>query len=465
MKSIAKNFSYALSSNLLSLVISSLTVLIVPKFLGIEEYGYFQLYIFYSTYTALLHFGWIDGIYLRFGGAKYEDLEKDKFYSQFWMLALMQFTILLIVMFLSSVFVQDGDKIFIFRMMIVSSTIVIPKGFLQYVLQGTNRIKEYSQLIVIEKFIFSFFTLLIITGGIEKYQVLIVIDIISKLFALFLSIYHCKDIIHRPINNLKFDFNETRLNISAGINLLIAYITGSLIIGIVRFAIERFWDVGVFGKISLTLNISNLFMIFINSLSVILYPVLRRVNPLKLNDVYTNLRTLLSSLLLGLLMLYFPAQWLLKIWLPQYAESLEFMLLLFPIMVFEGKMNLLVNTYLKTLRKEKVILRINLITVSLSLIMTIVNILTEKNIYIMVASITLLLCIRSTIAEIILAKQLKLKISTNIIIEIVFVFIFIIIGTVSTSMIAMTIYALIYLVNIHSKKNDISRSINYLKKF
>ena len=271
MKSIIKNFSYALSSNLVSLLISSLIVLVIPKFLGIEEYGYFQLYIFYSTYTALLHFGWIDGIYLRFGGYRYEELEKDKFYSQFWMLTLMQLSILFFVILLSLTIGNDENKVFIFRMMIISSTLVIPKGFLQYVLQGTNRIKEYSQLILIEKLIFASMTIFVILNGAEKYQILIVIDVISKFFALTLAMYHCKDLIFRPLKNLKFDFNEAKLNISSGINLLIAYITGSLIIGIVRFAIEKYWDVGVFGKISLTLNISNLFMIFINSLNSLIH--------------------------------------------------------------------------------------------------------------------------------------------------------------------------------------------------
>lgn len=463
IKSIVKNFSYALSSNLLSLVISSLTVLVVPKFLGIEEYGYFQLYIFYSTYTALLHFGWIDGIYLRFAGARYNDLEKNMFYSQFWMLSLTQITILLGALFVSVIFLKDVDKIYIIRMMIVSSTIVIPKGFLQYILQGTNRIKEYSRLIISEKAVFSLLTLFFILSGTEKYQTLIAVDIISKISALLLSVYYCKDIVLRPVRNFKSEISEVILNISVGINLLIAYITGSSIIGVVRFAIEKYWDVGVFGKISLTLNISNLFMIFINSLSVILFPVLRRVNPERLVELYNNLRTLLMNLSLGLLIAYYPAQWLLKVWLPNYAESLEFMILLFPIMVFEGKMNLLVNTYLKTLRKEKAILIINLITLSLSVIATIINVITVRSLDIMVLSITLLLCFRSTIAEIFLAKQLQLGVSTNIIIEISFVIMFILISSNLSNIVGVILYTAIYFINLYVQKNSIFKSINYLK--
>lgn len=63
-----KNFSYTLTSNLLSLLVSTLVILIIPKLLGVQEYGYWQLYIFYSSYVGFLHFGWNDGIYLRYGG-------------------------------------------------------------------------------------------------------------------------------------------------------------------------------------------------------------------------------------------------------------------------------------------------------------------------------------------------------------------------------------------------------------
>ncbi len=40
-------------------------------------------------------------------------------------------------------------------------------------------------------------------------------------------------------------------------------------------------------------------------------------------------------------------------WLPEYADSLQYMGILFPIVIYEGRMSLLINTYLKTIRKEK----------------------------------------------------------------------------------------------------------------
>ncbi len=75
-----KNFSYTITSNMISVVISALVTLVVPKLIGIEEYGYWQLYLFYSSYIGFLHFGWNDGIYLKYGGKEYNDLDKGYFF-------------------------------------------------------------------------------------------------------------------------------------------------------------------------------------------------------------------------------------------------------------------------------------------------------------------------------------------------------------------------------------------------
>ena len=81
MDKIFKNFFFVAVANLLTFGISALTTFFVPRYLGVENYGYFQLYVFYITYAyaGVLHFGWVDGILLRYGGDYYENLNKRRF--------------------------------------------------------------------------------------------------------------------------------------------------------------------------------------------------------------------------------------------------------------------------------------------------------------------------------------------------------------------------------------------------
>lgn len=81
-----KNIFYAFSANGISMIISVVMTLVVPKLLGVKEYSYWQLYIFYTSYVGFLALGWVDGIYLKYGGKDYDKLEYPNLITQFWML-------------------------------------------------------------------------------------------------------------------------------------------------------------------------------------------------------------------------------------------------------------------------------------------------------------------------------------------------------------------------------------------
>ena len=92
-KTFLKNFSHTFAANAVTFLISALVVLVVPKRLGGDQYGYFQLYTLYTSYVGFFHFGWCDGMYLRYGGKDYHQLDKPVFITQFWMLAGLEFLI------------------------------------------------------------------------------------------------------------------------------------------------------------------------------------------------------------------------------------------------------------------------------------------------------------------------------------------------------------------------------------
>ncbi|MDN6626680.1 MAG: hypothetical protein L0K82_05645, partial [Pisciglobus halotolerans] len=89
-KKLFKNLRYTVTANFLVLGISVVLNLFVPKFLGVSEYGFWQLYVFYSSYVGFFHLGWIDGIYLKIGGFDYNRLDKENLGSQFWYLSFFQ---------------------------------------------------------------------------------------------------------------------------------------------------------------------------------------------------------------------------------------------------------------------------------------------------------------------------------------------------------------------------------------
>ena len=457
-----KNLSYTLLSNLISLVISTTVILVIPKLIGVTEYGYWQLYLFYSSYVGFLHFGWNDGVYLRYGGEKYGNLNKKLFFSQFWMLVVFQFLLALTIFLISNI-LSNSDKIFIIQMVSFCMFIVNIRCFLVYILQCTNRVKEYAIITMMERILYILLILILIAGGINNYKIMIIADIIGKLISLFYSIYCCKDIVLNKIKNFSLDIREALTNINVGIKLMFSNIANMLIIGIVRLGIEHDWGVKTFGKISLTLSISNMLMVFVSAVGIIMFPVLRRTENSRLTYIYKTVRPPFSAVLFFLLILYYPMDIALNFWLPIYSDSLKYMIILFPMCVYEGKMSLLINTYLKTLRKEKLILIINLFTVLLSVVLTTLFIFLFRSLTLIVIAIVILLAFRSVLAEIFLSKTLEINLVRTLLQEIFLTFIYIYTGWFLSPLVSFAIYLVSYTVYLIVNKKEIFTSIKDFK--
>ena len=105
-----KSISYTFISNAISILVSLVVVLILPKILEVEEYGYFQLFIFYASFVGFLHFGWSDGLYLRNGGLHYSDLNKQLINRQFIMLFISQMIIATIITSAATLYFSEANR-------------------------------------------------------------------------------------------------------------------------------------------------------------------------------------------------------------------------------------------------------------------------------------------------------------------------------------------------------------------
>jgi len=458
-----KNVSYSIFSNFVFLLISSLVVLIVPKIIGVKEYGYWQIYLFYSAYIGFLHLGWSDGIYLRYGGIKYKELDKSLFQSQFWSLVIFQLLVAIAV-YGTSFFLIDPNKQYIFKLLSVAIVLKNSKSFLLYVLQGTNRIKHYAVVTIFDRLIYAFFVIGFLLIGKVQFKFLLYGDIGGKLMSLIYATLLCKDMVFKKLTSFYFSFKETVSNINVGSKLMLANIASILLVGIIRFGIERTWDVETFGKVSLILSISSFMMLFISAISIVLFPILRRIEPRKLYEIYLNAREIIMTIFLALLLVYFPMKHILINWLPKYADSLIYMAIIFPIFIFEGKTILLINTYYKTMRKEKKLLKVNIISLSISAVLTFTFCYLFPDLNMAMGSLIIATAARCIISELELMKILEISIIGDVLLETFIIAVFIIIGVVIQSLYAVFVYMMVYATYLVVKKKKISYSIKWLKK-
>lgn len=464
MKTIIRNLNYTITANFLVLGISVILNLVVPKYLGVVGYSYWQLYVFYSSYIGFFHLGLIDGIYLKIGGEKYDDLDKSNLGMQLKFLFLMEMIFGILLSSYAFLFVSDINRKFIWlsiSMMLIISNI---KSFVLFILQSTNRIMEYAKISRNDRYIYIISTMIYLLTGGRSPLVLIFLDVFSQLILTIYGLVRIKDIVVAKPNSLYNSILEAKDNILIGSNLMLGYIASILVIGVPRLMTERRWSIETFGKLSFALSISSMFMVFINSISVVLYPVLRRSDSEKLSNIYIQARTVFVPFTMGLLLLFLPMKMILEWWLPTYQESLFFMGILFPMIIYEGRTSLLINTYLKTIRQERIILVSNVLTLLVSSVLSFFSVYVLDSVTLMVIMIMFSLAFRSIISEIMLARVLKISIVKENVLEFIIVVLFILGNLTLNNIHSFFVYFVIFTVFILSYKSKIKKSLSYFNR-
>lgn len=456
MSKIVKNMGYAFFANIISILITIMITFFLPKIISMQDYSYWQLYMFYISYVCFFHLGWNDGIYLRYAGKKYEELDFNIFSSQFWMINIFEIMLtLLLTLFVVTAPINNKSIILLFS--ILNLLLMIPKNFVQLILQTTNRIQEYSKALIIEKILYVLFIFSALFFGMHSFISIIIAEILSKIIALIINLKFIKNIIFTRPQFSKNSFIEAKKNISSGSKLMIANTASMLILGVIKFGIEKNWDIVTFGKISLAISMSNILITFINVASVVIFPAIKQIDKSKLANIYVQIRFILMVILFGLLAFYFPGKIILQKWLPNYLDSIKFMAYIFPLCIFDSKVSILINTYLKALRKEKIMLIVNIGCVLFSILLTLLFTVSFQNLNAIMLSIIFIFAIRSIVLEIILTRYLKFNIFKDTLLEIIMVIIFIVVSTSLNALYGFLIYSFIYILYLIIKKEELSQ--------
>lgn len=422
-----RNVSFSFLCNLISFIVSLMGTFLLPKYMSPENYGGWQLYLFYYTYTGFFHFGWLDGMYLRYGGMEYKKLRTSVYGPEFCCLIIFEVIVALAVFVYSHFYIVNIDLQFILYVVAITGILTVLRSFFSFVLQMTNRIEEYAKITVLERILFLGSIIVFVAIHAVTYKQLAIFDVFVKIFSLLYAIYYCKDLLG-VCKISKNILQEIKINIKVGVNLMFANIASMLILGIMRFSVSQEWDLSTFGKLSLTIAISSFLMVFINSVSVVLFPALRTVERKTQTIIYCNIRKLLMPILLFMLISYYPLRMILLQWLPGYGDSFMYMAILFPICVYQCNMSLLVNTYLKCLRQERLMFNINLVAVLMSIVFSGIFAYLLHNLNLVIFSMVFVCAFRSILSEYYLTNILKLNINNDIISEVVLVLTFMVIS-------------------------------------
>lgn len=400
----AKNLSYAIIAQGISLLSSCLISLVLPKFLGLEDYAYWQLFLFYPSYSGLTLLGLHDGLYLRHGGKRYDELDQGELKAQ-------QIVVLISQIFAAlccwgAIALSDMSP---YRSLVLSLSVVLGLLYnitycLRYVFTSTNltRISSFADMMNGGLFILCMITMLFV--GTDSSLPYIIGYLICQA-AVTLYVFICA----RKTFSAKADFmgiiRTCFKDVQAGLMITVSWYADRLIVGFSRMITDWHLGITVFSKLSVSFSLTNLVLQFIGQSAMVAFPMLKRLDPDGQKGKYLYIRLLLHTILPCAYLLYIPVKKILGLWLPEYSKSFMYLALTMPLCVYSSKANMLFNTFLKIERRESTLCIVNVATMVFNSILAFIGIFGSGSVEIAVCVIIFSMIARDFLFEKLMADR------------------------------------------------------------
>lgn len=339
-------------SNFFKFISSLIIIFLLPNILGVENYGFYKVYLLYLSYLGIFHFGFIDGIYLKYGGIKLENLDKVKFRTYFFFFIVFQLILFLFFTILVGLFLS-GHRLIIFLFVLFNLIPINVTTYFQFISQITFRFNEYSQRLYVLSILNLISVLFLYMLNLTNYIYILIFSTLANIFLLTLYLYTYRDLIFGEKIKFKKFVREILELFTLGMPLLLSNLSTIMLLSIDKLFVEFFFDISSFSIYSFSYSILVLINLVVSSISTVLYPVFKKINISVLSKSYSNLNLLLNAIVFLGLFIYFPIRFLLPIFLPNYIESLSIIRIALPSLIFTSTISSLTHNLYKVHNNNK----------------------------------------------------------------------------------------------------------------
>lgn len=363
-RALAGNMAAAFAAQGVSFLASIAMSLLVPKVLGVETYGYWQLFVFYASYSGFFMLGLNDGIYLIEGGNTRKEIDKRVVNSQFRFAMVLQLIVAVAIASVAFFKAPEEQRFFVLLAFALYTLLYNLSGYIGYVFQAMNETRLFSYSAMIERMVFLVIILVMFFMRVADFEPYVYAFLVSKTCSLAYCVFYSRDFLTAGSLGALECVRLSLATMKVGFALMVSNIASMLILGVARALVDNAWGIEVFGRVSFWLSMVNFFITFVSQASMVLFPALRQGTDKERKSFYRGIRDTMEIMFPAVYLLYFPISWVLSLWLPQYADSIRFLAILLPVCVFDTKMDLCCTTYFKVLREERALLKVNLCTLA-----------------------------------------------------------------------------------------------------
>lgn len=367
-----KDFIYVFGANILGLMCSIFTGFLIPKFLNIEQFGYWQVFIFYVGYVGFFQFGFNDGIYIRYGSYDYEQLPKEKFRAYFRFLLIFQVVVASILILTSVLFITDNTRKEIYIFIAINTVLLGTTAFFVFINQMTKNFKAYSLYAIFSKVMYATFTLFLIVFNMKNHISYIYMFTFMNMILLITYILTTKDLVFGKKDRLVDCYSDIIKNFQIGFFVMIGNFMSILITGTGRIVLDLFSNIEEFAMYAFSVSLLVIINVLLVAISTVIYPYLARANKNHYCSLYERMEKVMLIILSMSLSGYFVLEFIIVTFLPKYNGALHISLILFASILFSGKINAVPENFYKVLKLQKEYSLNNIVAFIISIVTTLI---------------------------------------------------------------------------------------------
>lgn len=443
-----KDLLFALGTNGLNFIFGIITSLVIPIMLSINDYALLRTYLLYIGFVGLASLGFNDGLYLKYGKYNYEDIPKEKFRSLFFFLLIFQLgmSILLFVILIFFIGIQDYRYVLITFFVSITSIILNLDTFLNFVNQFTKRFHISFVNNILSKTFIVISVLIILFINKENYISFILVYFFSYFIILISNLVKNSELVFGKRETISSNKTSIVTNIKEGFLLMMGSYIAILILGISQFLVQYFFKTEDFAMFAFSLSILNIIYIFIRAISTVMYPYLARVKKDNMGKIYLRMQSFLTLAIGFSFISYFIIEFLIRNYIYKYVASLDILLFLFPITLFNSIYNVISFNFYKVIGNQKQLIKNNLVVLIISLVNLSVWYITMKSITLIALSTLINYIIWVLITDKDFVKILKINLTSIHIKQMILTLSFITIASIFDSLKGLIIYIIFYFV-------------------
>ncbi|WP_214849806.1 hypothetical protein [Exiguobacterium sp. s138] len=339
--SLINNILRILTSNIVLLIGNLIVAFHLPGVLEKSDYGTYRQIVLISTFLGMFHFGYLDGILLKYGHniQKINEEDKNNVKNDHLNFILLQFSIFLIGLIM---YIYSKELMFLY-----GSFLLIPINvsfFHKNLYQSIGNMKLISRATIIYSITNTCF---ILFGTFNQ-----IIDVSYYVWTLIVSnlIMLCVfEVIFYKNYGFKVKFYlDLKENINKGISILTSNLLYLFVTSLTAISIQIFFGIREFANFSIATSLLSMIMILVSAISLPFYNFLKNSNRKEDKKTIKSIFLITGVFFQGS---YFLIEILINKILPEYKASIDYLFVMLMLLPYLMIINILIINLYKVSNK------------------------------------------------------------------------------------------------------------------